>query len=267
MLKEKFDQYRLVLQVAKGIVQPHISFCNKRYASMITHLALTKFSRAFLEKTQFKVDLPKDPDRAQAIIEFRNVLFSLDHIASKLMTFEEDAGNLTSAERELLRQWSEVSDDLYSRWLLTSLLAIPSHDANLQSKRIIMLKDNIDDAMLYCGGKQGRCNTQYMKSFLSVENLNCFAYDATEGQPLKESTVQGIENGITFVFMTGSKILASEFNQSVMWFLPGFNNTFHTSAGGEGYRLMIHAPYNAPMPDRRSRHLSGHGHCRRGLIR
>ena len=61
-----------------------------------------------------------------------------------------------------------------------------------------------------------------------------------------ESSAQGMENGITFVFMTGSKMIASEFGQ---WVVPGFRNTFDTTSGSDGVQIMIHSPDVAPMPN------------------
>ena len=74
-------------------------------------------------------------------------------------------------------------------------------------------------------------------------------YDPTEGHTITESHVQGIKNGVTFVFMTGSKLVASEYGQHKLWLLPGYRNTFETSAGIEGMRIMIHSPKTVPYPD------------------
>ena len=54
---------------------------------------------------------------------------------------------------------------------------------------------------------------------------------------------------MTFVFMTGSKLVASEYGQHKLWLLPGYRNTFETSAGSEGMRIIIHSPKTAPYPD------------------
>ena len=65
-------------------------------------------------------------------------------------------------------------------------------------------------------------------------------------QSMVEIFTQGIENGITFIFMTGSNLIASKFDK---WMVPGFRNTFHTSSGSDGMRLIIHSPDLGPMPN------------------
>ena len=67
-----------------------------------------------------------------------------------------------------------------------------------------------------------------------------------EGKPTAETFTQGIENGVTFIFMTGSNLIASKYDT---WTIPGFRNTFHTSSGSDGIRLIIHSPDMGPMPN------------------
>ena len=49
--------------------------------------------------------------------------------------------------------------------------------------------------------------------------------------------------------MTGSKLVASEYGQHNLWLLPGYRNTFETSAGSEGIRMIKHSSKTAKYPE------------------
>ena len=112
--------------------------------------------------------------------------------------------------------------------------------------RLYCLRENTDDTMVYCGHNGIKCNNWYMRKFWVVNHLTCCTYNTMEGKPKAETFTQGIENGVTFIFMTGSSLIASKYDT---WTIPGFRNTFHTSSGSDGIRLIIHSPDMGPMPN------------------
>ena len=164
------------------------------------------------------------------------------------MTAAEDRQNGTSVDKrdlQLLEDWAKLKDKLGKRWLVTTLLNKESAELKEQVDQWHLLKDEITDTMVYCGYDDILCNTNFITPFIGINHLNCHMYD-TKGHAVVESSAQGLENGRTFVFMTGSKMIASEFGQ---WLIPGFRNTFDTTSGSDGVQIMIHSPDVAPMPN------------------
>ncbi len=80
----------------------------------------------------------------------------------------------------------------------------------------------------------------------------CFTFDITKGHVMDEATAEGIKNGVTFVFLSGSGMLKDSFNLtkegSTVHNIPGFDNTFTPSAGTDGLRINIHEPGTVPNP-------------------
>ena len=235
-------------QVPKGLVFPRISFCNKRYSSLKSQLAFASIAQKYMVSKKLVTDLNTDNAFSSAALDYSRLILSLDKLQITFKTAENQLNESSSDRTEMafLKDWIKLRDQLGKRWLVTTLLNKESEDLKEQLGRLLLLQDMITDTMVYCGYNDIPCNTDFIKPFLGINHLNCYMYDATEGHALVESSAQGMENGITFVFMTGSKMIASEFGQ---WVIPGFRNTFDTTSGSDGVQIMIHSPDVAPMPN------------------
>ncbi len=49
-------------------------------------------------------------------------------------------------------------------------------------------------------------------------------------------------SGVTFVFMTGVRLASLAFNQSYLWLIPGWEQTFTPSSAVDGIRIKIDSP-------------------------
>ena len=188
-----------------------------------------------------------------AVKNLHTLLYKLGSLRGILSDYAVDNKtiNATSKDgKEKLTIWSTIADKLVERWLLSSL--IYRHKQSEEDLWNSLSGLNIHDTMVFCGNGKVNCNWDYFSNFRSINTLLCFTYDQREGQAIKESNVQGILNGVTFVFMTGGKLLGSEygnFPEGFWKFLPGYENTFHPSIGSDGIQLMIHDPDTAPYPE------------------
>ncbi len=216
------------------------------FAKLATHQVLHQ------NKTSSS-DLDLNPALSGAVKDMFNLLLSLDSLQSIIDQFaglsEVDMQTLTSEEHANIQRWAEVKHMLTERKLVTTLLFQHSQNAEDQMRRLDILQGAIRDTMVHCKRRGKQCSEKFVRKILGINNLNCYMYDFLEGDMLQESTIQGISNGVTFVFMTGSGILATEYTKRYKWLIPGFRNTFHTSAGSDGIRLMIHDPELSPMPE------------------
>ncbi len=231
------------------MTQPFISFCNKRYASMMTELSIAKVAQ--LQSINFS--MPLSAAREAATRDLIQLAISLDSLTDSLnaykYAFDKVQVNVSKEERKLLDRWSEVKSDLLQRWLFTTLLTKPSRNTFAQFRRLLLLKDKVNETAVYCGTHSGKCNLGYIRPFIGVDHLNCFSYNVNERKNWVESTAQGMENGITFIFMTGSKLLASGLDKNLTVKIPGYSNVYSATAGSEGIQVIIHAPSQSPMPN------------------
>ena len=220
---------------------------------LLNEIAFAKIIKdANLSDTMSKNNNAKDSILSPAK-EFSTILrdlgllrFNLEYLAENITAI-----NVTDQGiKEKLTNWSSAADKLQERWLLSSLLYRYVHTKN-SSLWMSLAGYDLQDTMVYCASGRVKCNEDYFEAFGSINSLACFTYDPSEGQVLKESNVQGLLNGVTFIFMTGGNLLASEYGNvgGGYWkSVPGYDNTFQPSTGSDGIRLMIHDPDTAPCP-------------------
>ena len=223
---------------------PEITFCNKRYASLVSELAFGKWVKEGI------VGLYLDQQLETAIQDFYNLTHSLHRLK---WTMEKVGAlnntHLNESEISLLKEWAEVREDLDERWLVTSLLTKDGKTMKEQLNDLVLLAGDVCDSVVFCKHGNVKCSKKYMRNFFAINHLSCFTYDPKEGHAVIESNVQGIKNGITFIFLTGSKLMASKFRTENLWLIPGFRNTFHVSSGGDGMQMIIHSRNTAPYPE------------------
>ena len=241
-----FEHLCIPFQNPKGFRAPKISFCNKRYASIKSELAFAKAVTTGMDET--------DGDNSTFAIAMRDLfktshnLFALRRILSNPDQYDFPSTSQNAVE--MLRNWSSVKDYLGERWLLSTLMFTPEDTLAGQLKNIITLGGSTDDVLVYCRQGEFNCSEKHISPFLNVDHLKCFTFDPAEGYEDAETNVQGIKNGMTMVYMTGGGLLASsEFDPKTLYLLPGYQNTFHTSAGSDGIHVLIHSPDLAPQPD------------------
>ena len=171
-------------------------------------------------------------------------LYKLEKSLSMFPNLNEIKSNLDLNETDsnILQKWYEVKDYLTSNWLITTLLTDVSNNESHRVARLGALQNQLDMTYVHCQRGKVKCNKKYNRPFLAVSHSGCHTYDPCEGNNFTESRIQGINNGITFVFMTGSQLVASMFDENRTWDIPGFQNTYEPSAGSDGIRLVIHAP-------------------------
>ena len=177
--------------------------------------------------------------------DFYQLLTSLHQLEKSLSTYpklNQNESFLNETANNLLQNWFEVRQYLTSNWLITTLLTEISNNVYRRVFRLGTLQSILDMTYVHCQRGMIECNKTFNVPFLAISLSGCHAYDPQEGSNFKESRIQGINNGITFIFMTGSQLFASLFNENRTWDIPGFQNTYDSSAGGDGIRLIIHAP-------------------------
>ena len=187
-----------------------------------------------------------------AMKDFYQLLHSLLKIEQNLNTFGQlsENGSLQSdTNKTILNKWFQVKNDLTNTWLITTLLMDASDVVSNQIDRLKQLQYFSDETTINCQKRKVKCNESYFTPFLSVSHTGCKTYDLLEGSDVDESRIQGVNNGVTFIFMTGSKISAMGYDNNQTWNIPGFQNTFEASSGSEGIRMIIHHPKTSLWPE------------------
>ena len=182
---------------------------------------------------------------------FINFYTHCKKIEQNLNTFGQLSENGTlpgDTNETILKRWYQVRNDLTNTWLITTLLLDASDVVSELTVRLKQLQYFLDETTINCQRRKVKCNESYFTPFLTVSHSGCKTYDLLEGGDVDESRIQGINNGVTFIFMTGSKISAIEYDNNHTWNLPGFRNTFEASSGSAGIRMIIHPPDQTPPP-------------------
>lgn len=130
---------------------PKVSFCNKRFASLMTEIAFAKFAKEIVNNpnNSNSVFLDLEEPLAGAARDYSNLLLSLDRLRNALLT--ETNGNNTymnDTEQTILKQWSEVQNELSSRRLLSTLLTDLGEDVFTQARRSVNLQPDVSDSMV-----------------------------------------------------------------------------------------------------------------------
>ena len=188
----------------------------------------------------------------KATQDFYQLLHSLQKIEQNLNTFGQlsENGSLPGdTNKTILNRWYQVRSDLTITWLITTLLLDAANVVSKQTVRLKQLQYFLDETTINCQRRKVKCNESYFTPFLIVSHTGCKTYELLEGGDFNESRIQGINNGVTFIFMTGSKISAIEYDNNRTWNLPGFQNTFEASSGSEGIRVIIHDPDTSLWPE------------------
>ena len=225
---------------------PNISFCSKSYSHLLIELGvptLANHSEGQLESnTSFWLGVKNYSTLLLKLDKLQTNLRSLENILKDNIT----ANHLSSKQNQFVYNWSQINDYLSQRWLVTTLLH--KHGSVVkQEGHIMAFSGQTKTFLVSCNRGHKQCDYSSMNEFISVNSLNCYTYDSSEGHPLKESSVQGLKNGITFIFMTGGNLLASRYNAE--WTVPGLNNTFQPSAGSDGIKIIVHDKDVAAHPD------------------
>ena len=213
----------------------------------MSELAFAKWA-----KEDDTIDLDLNQELETAIQDFYNTTYSLFRLQMTMdgvSGIDRNTTRFNESEIALLKEWAEGKDHLDERWLVTTLLTKDGKTIEEQLGDLVLLSGNVSDSVVYCDRANLLCDRTWMERFISPNHLNCYTYDPSEGQSLVESSAQGIKNGVTFIFLTGSRLLASVFGTQKLRVLPGYKNTFHTSSGSEGIRMIIHSPDVEPYPE------------------
>ncbi len=225
---------------------PDISFCNKRFASVMSEVAFAEIVSEDISASD--PEFKNVSDLFSVLVFLHRMEMVLRNNFGKTANVSEPT-NISESDLELLRNWAQHAGDLSQRWLVNTLMMDDEGTPHQQLSRLISLSGPITETMPHCGINDYHCDADSFQHFVDVNHLNCFQYDVLEGGEVEisESSVQGIENGLTFIFMTGQRFLATKYWDGLV--IPGYRNTFHTSAGSDGVRVQIQAPRIAGFPD------------------
>ena len=229
------------------MVVPKITFCNKRFTGLLNEIATETMIREGMDSQT----LEKFSYR-NATQDFYQLLHSLQKLKQNLNKYglsSENRSLHSDTNKTLLNRWHQVRYDLTNTWLISTLLLDASDVDSKQTVRLKQLQYFSDVTTINCQRRKLKCNESYYTPFLTVSHTGCKTYDLREGSDVDESRIQGINNGVTFIFMTGSKISAIEFDKNRILNLPGFQNTFEASSGSEGIRMIIHDPDTSLWPE------------------
>ncbi len=225
---------------------PRLSFCNKRYASVMSELLLTETVKNESDSGLDTSDL--DSQFSEAVANWFVVLRFLYRL--KLALRPEFVFDDTTFKRRQLDEYASVRKMLNKRWLVNTLLRKDSPNPDEQTRPLELLAGGVEDTMVFCGnGEEASCNSSYVEAAWAPNFLNCFVYDPAEGELLDESLIHGVENGKTFIFMTGSHFLASRYSKKRPWIISGFQNTFGATAGSDGIQMSVIPPHRSPGSD------------------
>ena len=151
----------------------------------------------------------------KATQDFYQLLHSLQKIEQNLNTFGQLSKNGSlpgDTNKTVLNRWYQVRNDLTNTWLITTLLLDASDVVSEQTVRLKQLQYFLDENTINCQRRKIKCNESSFTPFLTVSHTGCRTYDLLEGNDVDESRIQCINNGVTFIFMTGSKISAIEYD-------------------------------------------------------
>ena len=98
---------------------PNISFCNKRYTSLVSEIAVASVIRKAQEGSRIP-DLDVDQNYANAFVDLSNLLMSLYKLQVALdtrtsMLEKSNATDVNKTEQKLLKEWATVKEDLGKR--------------------------------------------------------------------------------------------------------------------------------------------------------
>ncbi len=196
-------------EVPNGFVPPYVSFCNHRHLSLA---ALQKFINLLHEN--------------QTTVE------ALAAVDAELRQFVQ--------VQTLLDHWStHVEENEY-------LLARETLFVQLSLATINRIGVMSEDFVISCRKGAKKCNLT-KSSFIDYSHpffFKCYIYDPLEGAPLNSSVHEGIKDGHTFVFLSGSSML----HEDAYHHIPGFSNTLRQTGGTDGVRVLVHPRGALPDP-------------------
>ncbi len=147
--------------------------------------------------------------------------------------------------REFLNDWMKVKDDLTKRSLISTLFTIDT---------ILKLSNDPDEFLVSCQKAGSDCSLVYegpnqdVKAWIHPDFLICTSFNLMKGDHIDEATSQGIRNGITFIFLPGTRMINTKPHPNTLMTIPGFDNSLNPSAGTDGIRISIHERSATPNP-------------------
>ncbi len=216
-----------------------VSVCSHRHMNILDAAALYRTMTS--SNTSNSMETIHD-----RVISYTSGLFQALQRLKAILTEAEvnklPLNNLTMermVNKDNVDKWISVKDELTKRSLLSTLLPGPPlrHLSNKQEELVV-----------YCRKAGLPCATSLtnVKVWYNPDFFRCFSFNIIKGDYIDEATSQGIRNGITFVFLAGSKMINS-LTDSLMS-IPGFDNSLSPSSGTDGIRISIHENSTTPNP-------------------
>ncbi len=196
--------------------RPIVTVCSHRHINV---MALVELAQTMSENnsTQNK-KRPIVTNYDRAMIYSSGLFSNLKKLNNILNGLDKNRHvNLTSEELDTVSNWIQVRDELIKRPLISTLLPFGA---------IRELSNKLLELVVFCQKAGTECNfTQKHIGFFNHAEFNlCFKFDIFKGSDdIDEATSQGIRNGHTFIFLSGTGMIPEESDELLT--IPGiFNN-------------------------------------------
>ena len=151
---------------------------------------------------------------------------------------------------EVLRAWrdyaerdAEKSDKEYYASIIKYVISRETIFTQLSQETLKQITTPMEEFIISCRNGDSDCNlSEYLTDFYHSFFYKCYTYDPLEGKSLKEPVLEGIDNGITFVFLSGTGMIQNSME------VPGFDNSLKHTGGTDGVRIVLHSNGIAPDP-------------------
>ncbi len=162
------------------------------------------------------LDIPnKEPisDHTRAMLYVQGLLSNLKKLSSILSGAKSSK---FPSDKDLVSNWSHVRNELTKRPLISTLLPYGA---------VREISNKPDELVVFCQKAGTECNfeAEHVQLLDHAEFNACFKFDIFRGSDnLDEATSQGIRNGHTFIFLSGSAMIRNhDASLSSLLTIPG----------------------------------------------
>ena len=218
-------------EVPNGFTAPLITVCNHGHISVVVLQEMVELIDDGQLENEQSVTGFNDSDAD--VLEFFNAVQYLkrletyfNYIYSCNNSVCQKIISTISKYPSLLRKFSVTREAVFSQ---------------LKKQTLDKIGERLHEFFMSCFNGISECNLNYTKVTSDPFYYKCYTYDPQEGKNPHEAIREGVDNGITFVFLSGSKMINP-------YFIPGFDNSLKQTGGTDGIRLVIHPPETKANP-------------------
>ncbi len=181
--------------------RPVVTICSHRHINVLSLVELAKTMSQQNPSLFASKDKMTNHDRA--LMYSYGLLSNLKKLNNILHSdsIQDRISNMTPEDQLQVAKWIKVRDELIKRPLISTLLPFGA---------IIELSNTFSELVVFCQKAGASCNftREHMGIFNHAEFNKCFKFDIFKGSDdIDEATSQGIRNGHTFIFLSGTGMI------------------------------------------------------------